>query len=429
MSLEVQTRLLPHLVGKLHLYQDWEEQRRTIVEALEREPEFAGMTPAERQLAAAEFLALDVIEPFVRDPRTEDVMINATKSIFIYNAEHGMMRTEKRFASHAELEFFVRKLVVLAGKSEVRPSLDLHLPRNLRVNYVVGAFGPQITIRKMKSTPPSILDLLDWGMLDVKTAADLWLYADGLGIKPANILVGGAPGSGKSTLLNALFSFFPANERIVTIEDTIELNTESEENCARLEVNDDLDANALVKNALRMRPDRVVVGEVRGVEARSLITAMNIGKICMGTIHANSARNIITRLSNDPMNISQDVLTLIDVLIIVKSFPDEGRVHRAVVEIVETAGRESQILLTAPQHYDLKHKRLEHSEPRTIYRDKLARLSDKRAVDILKELDTRARILMALRQRGLRSIPEISAFAKEYYVNPEAALAKIGLRR
>ena len=155
--------------------------------------------------------------------------------------------------------------------------------------------------------PLSIIDLIRRGTMSYEAAGQLWLYMEGLSIRPANIIISGGPGTGKTTLLNALLSFIPEKDRLVVIEDTLELNTFMEDSCSRLETDDELTLSDLVKNSLRMRPERIIVGEVRGAEARDMITAVNIGKYCMGTIHALSARETITRLHNEPMNVPRGV--------------------------------------------------------------------------------------------------------------------------
>jgi archaeal flagellar protein FlaI len=425
----LQRRLLPHLRGKLHLYQSDEERQEVIDRVLVNEPVFGDMSDAARQLLARDFLALDPVQEYVEDPQVEDIMINGTSPVYVYHEQLGMVQSKRRFETVEELEFFVEKMLVLAGKNEQKVMLDLQLFRHLRVNIVNSPYGPQITIRRMKEIPPSIIDLVSWKTLDFKLAAELWLYSDGLSLRPANLFVGGAPGSGKTTLLNAMFSFFGAHQRIVTIEDTLELNTNTAENCARLEVSETASAEELVKNSLRMRPDRIVVGEVRGAEARHLLTSMNIGACCMGTIHTDTARNIITRLHNTPMNIPIDMIALLDVLIVVRGFNEGGRTHRAVVEVVETGGIEGNvILLSEPQIYNLAERRLaERGSGRTLFRDRLSRASGKSGREILDELKQREKILSTLAELGIHSMPHISQFIRDYYENPRSALEKIGM--
>jgi flagellar protein FlaI len=429
MSQDIQRMLFPYLVGRLQLHQSYEDQLALVDKVLQTESRFAGISSGQRNEISREFLALGRIDFLARDPLIEDIMINATEPVYAYHAQAGMMQTEVRFSGIDELEFFTEKLVVLAGKTEVRPILDLQLPGGLRVNSVQSPFGPQITIRRMKETPPSIVDLMDWNLVDSRMAAEMWLYVDGLRVRPANIFVGGPAGSGKTTLLNSLFSFFRPEERIITIEDTLELNTRTAENCSRLEVNESLSAQDLVKNALRMRPDRIIVGEMRGAEAQQLITAMNIGATCMVTIHTDTSRNLIKRLSNNPMNISEDMLALLDVIFIVRALRDGPRLHRAVVEVVETAGLEGKtMLLTEPQTYNLQQKKLiEKNSSRTVFRDRLARATGWTNLQIMGEIERRQRVLEALLEQGIRAVADISRFARDYYDDTAAALRKIGL--
>jgi len=168
---------------------------------------------------------------------------------------------------------------------------------------------------------------------------------------------------------------------------------------------------------------------MRGAEAQQLITAMNIGATCMVTIHTDTSRNLIKRLSNNPMNISEDMLALLDVIFIVRALRDGPRLHRAVVEVVETAGLEGRtMLLTEPQTYNVAQKRLmEKSSSRTVFRDRLARATGWTNLQIMGEIERRQRVLEALLEQGIRAVADISRFVRDYYDDTEAALRKIGL--
>ncbi len=242
-----------------------------------------------------EFVSYGIIDEFLADPEVEDVMINYLLPVYIHKTDTGLMKTDKRFSSWEDLDLFIRKLIIFSGRTQIKKINNVELAEiRGRVNIVYSPYGPQITITRAKERPLGIIELIKNGTLNSQIAAQFWLYVEGLrGIKPANILVAGGPGSGKTTFLNALFNFIPKEDRIVVIEDTLELNTELEENCSHLESDEDTTLADLVKNALRMRPDRVIVGEVRGKEAQDLMTAMNIGKCCMGTLHASTARETI----------------------------------------------------------------------------------------------------------------------------------------
>ena len=267
------------------------------------------------------------------------------------------------------------------------------------------------------------------GALNPELAAQLWLYVEGLNVKPANIIISGGPGSGKTTLLNALFSFIPAKERIVVIEDTLELNTDLEENCSRLESDEETTLADLVKNSLRMRPDRVIVGEVRGREAQDLMTAMNIGKYCMGTLHASTPRETVMRLENEPMNIPNALINLIDVFVVMRRFKVDGQIKRVVGELAETGGMERDtVLLGSLWSYDLpKHEFLEPGGGGT-YRDRLAQISGRSSRELVEELKRRVKLVNALSEKGITDIQQVTRFCRKYTSSPEQAIAELGLK-
>ena len=295
----------------------------------------------EKCILSKNFCLYGIIEDLLYDADVEDIIINALKPIYIHHAQKGFIATDKCFHNQKEFNNFIQKLLVFSGRKTYHKIANLELA-NLagRVNIIDSPLGVQLTITKAKMDPLSIIDLIRRGTMSYEAAGQLWLYLEGLSIRPANIIISGGPGTGKTTLLNALFSFIPEKDRLVVIEDTLELNTFMEDSCSRLETDDELTLSDLVKNSLRMRPERIIVGEVRGAEARDMITAVNIGKYCMGTIHALSARETITRLHNEPMNVPEALINLIDVFIILKRYHVKGKLYRVIDEISETAGME-----------------------------------------------------------------------------------------
>lgn len=380
------------------------------------------------QKIIADMNDLTPINEMLANENVEDIMINNVSNIFVYRAGEGDKKFEKRLESTEELERFVSKLKLYAtNEASYGNVMDVHLPNGSRANIISSPLGYDITIRNFKKIPLSILDLINRNELSYEIAARLWLYVDGLKVRPANMLIGGMPASGKTTLLNAMFSFFRPEQRIVTIEETYELNTETQENCVRLETSEDMSMEDLVKNALRMRPDMIIIGEVRGAEANDMITAMNVGKIAMGTIHASSTRDIINRLMHMPMNVPKDIISVVDALITVSIVYAGGKSYRTITQMSEVSGMETQVLLSDLYKFDYKTFKGTPILPSVTYRDNIARLLGIPPSEILAEERVRAAVLERMNQSGKRDMKSINEMAKSYYENPDETLAKLGL--
>jgi flagellar protein FlaI len=434
----IENMVLDKLAGKVFFLQDRERKRevtfQTFLEVYNSEEGqniVSRLSNLNIESLFNEFLSYGVIEEFLDDPEVEDIMINYLSPIYVHKTKRGLVKTDKRFSSKEEVDLFVKKLVIFSGRKTINKINNVELVEiKGRGNIVYSPFGPQITITRAKEKPLSIIDLIESGTLTPEIAAQFWLYVEGLGVKPANIIISGGPGTGKSTILNALFSFFPANDRIVVIEDTFELNTELEENCSRLESDEDTSLADLVKNSLRMRPDRVIVGEVRGQEAQDLMTAMNIGKYCMGTLHASTARETIIRLENEPMNAPEVLVNLVDVFVIMRRYNVNGGIARVVGELVETAGMaDKTILLSTLWTYDLGSGKFRESAVSSEYRDRLAQVSGKTPVEIMEEIKVRAGIFKLLLQKGIRTMREVTEVCRRYAVDPQKVFDGLGIKR
>lgn len=435
--IEVENEILDKLSGKIFLLQDYIHKReiifQTFLEIYNNSSRCQRFIKKSKGLELdsffKEFFSYGIIEDFLNDPDVEDIMINNLCSIFIRKTKVGIVKTEKKFNSRADLDLFIKKLIVFSGRKIINKINNVELTEiKGRANIVYSPFGPQITITRAKEKPLSIIEEIKNGALNPQLAAQLWLYVEGLGVRPASIIISGGPGSGKTTLLNALLSFVPENERIVVIEDTLELNIDLEEHYSRLESDEELTLTDLVKNALRMRPDRIIVGEVRGKEAQDLMSAMNIGKYCMGTMHASTARETIMRLENEPLNVPEVLINLVDVFVVMRRYNVNDRIQRVVAELVETAGLEKKmVLLSSLWTYDLAKAEFKESMVSSVYRDKLAYISGKSPKEVIDELRLRTRLIGTLLENDIKDIKDVTRFCRRYISSPKAVFEEFGV--
>ncbi len=434
--------LIEKLQGKFNLFQSFTDKEALVEQALneiflndQRDELQALKVPFAssdyRSLFTKDFLSYGIIQDILCEGEVEDIIINSLNEIFIHHGQKGFIPTGRRFQNLQVLDLFIKKLLLFANRSRMTKIMNMELP-NLdgRINIALSPFGPQITITKAKLTPLSIIDLIRRKTLTYEVTAQLWLYLEGLSIRPANMIIAGGPGVGKTTLLNALFSFIPKRERMVVIEDTLELNTFLDESCSRLESDEDVSLSDLVKNSLRMRPERIVIGEVRGKEAQDMMTAANVGKYCIGTIHALTSREAIIRLQNEPMNIPETLVNLIDVFVVIKRYHTGDKVFRVVDEVSETSGMEQvKVLLAQIYKYNYDTKQIRSMGASTVYRDRLAHQSGLTPQEIINEVRLRAFLLHQLDERNMSTIKEVTTFCQSYSQDKEAAVAGLGLER
>lgn len=372
---------------------------------------------------------LGPIKDFLGKDKIEDIMVNNTSNIFVYDSEKGEEKLDFNIGSIEDLEFFTAKLKLYSTNEVVKGNvMDVHMPNGSRANIVSSPLGYNITIRNFKNQALSILDLINYNEMNYQIAARLWVYVDGFRVRPANLILAGMPASGKTTLLNAMFSFLRPDTRVITIEETYELDTKTQENCVRLETSEQMPMDELVKNSLRMRPDLIVIGEVRGKEANDMITAMNIGKIVMSTMHAYSSRDVINRLVHSQMGVPKDMIPAIDAIVILSQVNEKNLKTRKIVQISEISGIETQVLLSDLYKYDYKLHKGAPILPSITYRDIISNLLGIPPSDVLAEEEVRANILYKMNQMQMRDIVSINNMVKEYYDNPENVLKKLDLQ-
>lgn len=308
----------------------------------------------------------DVLEEFLHDPEVTEIMVNGYENIFIEKRGQ-ILKTELAFSSSEQLQNIVQQIVAFSNRrvNESNPIVDARLKDGSRVNIVLNPIainGPIITIRKFSNAPMSIDKLIELDTI-TKEAAD---FLEKLVVSGYNIFVSGGTSSGKTTFLNVLSNFIPKEERVITIEDSAELSLHNIDNLVRLEMRQanieglgEITIRDLIHSALRMAPTRLVIGEVRGPEAIDMLQAMNTGHDgCMSTGHANSANDMINRLStmsltamDIPLNaIKSQIASAIDIIIHLGRINDRSRRVLEIVEIDKFDGHE--IILNPIFTYD-----------------------------------------------------------------------------
>ena len=304
--MEIQERVLGRMDYETETSDD--EVLALIDEEVIREAAEKSLTLSERKAIREEIFdalrGLDALQRILDDHGITEVMINGPQRIFI-EREGKIVRYKGHFSSMEKLQDVIQQIVARCNRvvNESSPVVDARLPDGARVNVVmapVALDGPFVTIRRFPEDPITIEDLLSFGAMSEEMAD----FLKNLVRARYNLFVSGGTGSGKTTFLNALSSFIPKGERIITIEDNAELQIRQVKNLVRLEARDrnvdgykEITIRDLIKASLRMRPDRIIVGEVRGAEAIDMIQAMNTGHDgSMSTGHANSAIDMLRRL-------------------------------------------------------------------------------------------------------------------------------------
>jgi len=305
----VHQQLLEQLdLGKLESLEESlvaREIREALTQLMEEETEPLNTQEKARLAQELEFeiLGLGPLEPLLKDHSISDILVNRWDQVYL---ERGgkLERIHIRFQDNNHLLKIIGKIVANVGRriDESNPMVDARLPDGSRVNAIIPPLaldGPMLSIRRFSVQRPSLEDLIQKGSLTPEIGEVLQAIA----VAKLNVLISGGTGAGKTTLLNILSGFIPNNERIVTIEDSAELQLQQEHVCrletrpANIEGKGEVSQRELVRNTLRMRPDRIIVGEVRGAEVIDMFQAMNTGhEGSMTTVHANNAREALLRL-------------------------------------------------------------------------------------------------------------------------------------
>jgi flagellar protein FlaI len=378
------------------------------------------------------------IDPLMRDPNIEDISCDGVKrSVYIWHRKYESIETNLVFQEDPELDNTVVKLVHMAGKhvSSAFPIVDASLPgkHRLAVCYrrEITPFGTAFTIRKFREDPYSIVDLINLGTFSEEMAAYFWLCLE----NRASIMVLGGTAAGKTTALNALACLIKPGSKIITIEETAELNLPHDNWVSLIarrsyglgeNQTGEVTLFDLVKTSMRHRPDVLTVGEIRGNEAYVLFQAMATGHGGMSTMHAEDIDSAVKRLTQKPMNIAPAYIPLLNLVLSVQrvhiKVEDETKAFRRVMEINEVANYEDYRRIFKWQPSTDDYASSFDDSVMLPYISERTGLSNK---DLRREVEQRLRVLHWMREQNIRSYKDVAAVIAEYYARPEEFFEKV----
>ena len=385
-----------------------------------------------------DFVGFNEIEPLLRDFFVEDIECNGAESpVYLVHRTFRNLKTNLVFKDMEKLENFVEKLAQRSGKyiSYASPILDATLPDGSRVNATytkdITSKGPTFTIRKFTKTPWTPPQLLAFRTLSPEMLAYLWILVQ----YKMNILITGGTASGKTSLLNAIAFFIPPEARVVSIEDTRELNLPRENWLPSVVRNatgagnvGEIDLFTLLKSSFRQTPDYVIVGEVRGKEAYVLFQGMASGHSSISTMHADSVDTVIKRLETPPIELSPTLLNVLDCVCIMTHAIAKKQETRKLKEIVEIINVTSDgvALTNTPFIWNPSDDSFYFKKNSKIF-EKIAKRFGITSSELEEEFRLRVKILYSLYQKKIFDSQEFQDVITQYYKRPEAVLAKFGI--
>ena len=377
------------------------------------------------------------IDPLMRDPLIEDVSCNGINvPIYIWHRKFESIPTNIRFETVHELDTNALRLAYLCGShvSIAQPLLDASLPDGSRLNLTYGSEvtrkGSTFTIRKFKLDPFTVTDLVGFNSLSPEMAAFFWYAVE----NRVSILVAGGIAAGKTTLLNCLSMFIKPDLKVVSIEDTPELNLPHENwipaatrtHFGLATENADVTLFDLLKASLRQRPDYIIVGEIRGAEAYTLFQAMSTGHLGMSTVHAESVESCVYRLESAPMNIPRTLIAGIDIILVQKRVEVGGRPERKTVSTSEIVGldpRSGEILTNEVYRWNPAEDTFDFTG-RSYILEKIAEKTSKTPEEASEEIKRRAKVIEWMVKTNVRNYKGVSNIIRSYLENPEPVLAE-----
>jgi archaeal flagellar protein FlaI len=391
--------------------------------------------------AERDMVGFGPIDPLMRDPSIEDISADGAKRpLFVYHRKYESLPTNLIFQNAERLDDLIVRLVHMSGKhvSTAFPIVDATLPGRHRLASTfrkeVSPQGSTMTIRKFREDPITIIDLINFGALNYTIAAYAWLLLE----NRATAIVVGATASGKTTILNALLSMVNPSAKIVTIEEVQEINIDHI-NWAPLvsrlsygiteETIGEISVFHLVKAAMRMRPDIMVVGEVRGEETYALFQAISTGHGGLATLHAEDAGSAIQRLTSKPMDVAPSYISFLDLIFCSRrvAVPNPGNVGspkivRRIISVDEIVDATKWISTFV---WDPQRDKFDEFLDKSVKLRKYAKDRGRTMRDVMKEIGNRIEVLQWLRARNIRNHVEINTTFSQYHTDPEAVLSKI----
>ncbi len=384
------------------------------------------------------FAGLNEMEPIIKDYFIEDIECNGIDTpVYVIHRLYRNMRTNVVYRNIDDLGSFVEKLAQRCGKyvSYASPILDGSLPDGSRVNATytkdISSRGPTFTIRKFTKIPWTPVQLLNMGSLSPEMMAYFWILLE----HKANILISGGTASGKTTLLNAIAFFIPPEARVVSIEDTKELNLPRENwlpSVTRSSFGSqkigEVDLFSLLKSSFRQNPDYVIVGEVRGKEAFVLFQGMASGHSSIGTVHADSVDTLIKRLETPPISLSPTLINILDSVAIMTHAvinKQETRKLREIVEIVNVDPK-GVALTNTPFVWNAGENAFYFKKDSKVFQ-KISKKFGTTLEELNNELQVRARLLYEMQRRKIFDFTQNQKIINQYHKNPEAVLQAFGI--
>jgi flagellar protein FlaI len=389
------------------------------------------------------YLGYDKIDIIMKDHYIEDISCNGPNNyMYIYHRVYGSVRTNVSF-EEVELNKFVMRLAQISGRhiSILQPIKDISMPDGSRANLTLGSEvtkkGATFTIRKFRDKPMSPVELMEYNSIDPLALSFLWLLLD----YKKSILVSGGTASGKTTLLNVICSFIRPELKIVSLEDTAELNlvhsnwiqsvtrsgfgsegggTESVSGVSGIssKTPGDIGLYDLLVAALRQRPEYIIVGEVRGAEAFTMFQAIAVGHACLGTIHAGTMRELLSRIESNPMNVPRSLFSSLDAVCFNALIRRGERSVRRVMNIIEVLELDPNgDLITNPVfRWDAVTDKFIFTGKSHIF-EKIENQLGVKEESLVREMEARAQFLLDLRQKNIRDYSAVVDKIHEYVLN------------